>query len=284
MPPNFPFLTSRVTCVGKTTHLYQYRGEKWISHLNVDIALSIFVHKVKAPFAEHCRPFEVFRKHDLAYFWRFVWPLKGNIHLSSFVMPALSLYRIICWICGKGGYLSSWKGTFVTYCQTAQFRDNYCKSARLCRWRHLVFTSNSPVLSLTPNLGALCVCAHTQKTVSRESDTTTEFSDGTWWGGMGRVKDGQQGKEHTCLLTDLISALFSTPTKIFKTHHHYGLEGKAVIHALRVNQINCCTAEAPRCAQGERERTGWIIRTVFVQLFVLCALSSEQHTSTNITA
>lgn len=31
----------------------------------------------------------------------------------------------------------------------------------------------------------------------------------------------------------------------------------------------------------ETERTGWIIRTVFVQLFVFCALSSEQHTSTN---
>lgn len=71
--------------------------------------------------------------------------------------------------------------------------------------------------------------------------------------GMGRVIDRQQGKEHTCLLTDLISALGSTPTKIFKTHHHYGLEGKAVIHALRVNQINCCTAEAHRCARGERK-------------------------------
>lgn len=69
----------------------------------------------------------------------------------------------------------------------------------------------------------------------------------------GELQTDKQGKERTCLLTDLISALGSTPTKIFKTHHHYGLEGKAVIHALRVNQINCCTAEAHRCARGERK-------------------------------
>lgn len=28
--------------------------------------------------------------------------------------------------------------------------------------------------------------------------------------------------------------------------------------------------------RGERERTGWIIRTVFVQLFVLCAQNNTQ--------
>lgn len=119
-----------------------------------------------------------------------------------------------------------------------------------------------------------------RKTVSRESDTTTEFSPGEE--GMGRVIDGQQGKENTCLLTDLISALFSTPTEISKTHHHYGLEGKAVIHALRVNQINCCTAEAHRCAQGDRERTGWIIRTVFVQLFLFFVLWAQNSTQAQI--
>lgn len=161
--------------------------------------VDVHVYKVKALFAEHCRHFELFRKHDFSYFWGFVWPFKGNIHLSSFVMPALSLYRTICWICWKGGYLSSWKGTFDTYCQTAQFWDNYCKTASLCRWRHLVFTGNRPVLSLTPKLGALSVCGRCQG--SRTQQHSFQIEEG-----MGRVKDGQQGKEHTCLLTDLISA------------------------------------------------------------------------------
>lgn len=158
--------------------------------------VDVHVYKVKAPFAEHCRHFELFRKHDFSYFWGFVWPFKGNIHLSSFVMPALSLYRTICWICWKGGYLSSSKGTFDTYCQTAQFWDNYCNTASLCRWRLLVFTGNRPVLSPTPKLGALSVCGDGVKGVGHNNIV---FRLRKVWGEL--KMDNKAKSTHACWLT-----------------------------------------------------------------------------------
>lgn len=92
------------------------------------------------------------------------------------------------------------------------FWDNYCKTASLCRWRHSIFTSNNPTLSLPQTACIRCtVCMHTHrvvdgvkgighngivfrlKQVRRHADQDCKHV-------RQEVKDGRGGREHTLLV------------------------------------------------------------------------------------